>query len=48
MDVRRIKISNEIFFIDHKKKIAICGDWFVNSRVEGEFTSAYELSKEIG
>ena len=28
------------------KKIAICGDWFVNSRVEGAFTSANELSKE--
>ena len=41
------KSPNENYFIDHKKKIAICGDWFVNSRVEGAFTSAYELSKEI-
>ena len=37
----------ENFFIDHKEKIAVCGDWFVNSRVEGAFISANELSKEI-
>ena len=41
------KSPNENYFIDQKKKIAICGDWLVNSRVEGAFTSAYELSKEI-
>lgn len=41
------KSPQEDYFIDCKKKIAICGDWFVNSRVEGAFTSAYELSKEI-
>ena len=37
----------ENFFIDHKEKIAVCGDWFINSRVEGAFISANELSKEI-
>ena len=37
----------ENFFIDHNEKIAVCGDWFVNSRVEGAFISANELSKEI-
>lgn len=37
----------ENFFIDHKEKIAVCGDWFINSRVEGAFMSANELSKEI-
>ncbi len=37
----------ENFFIDHKEKIAVCGDWFINSRVEGAFTSANELSKEL-
>ena len=37
----------ENFFIDHKEKIAVCGDWFINSRVEGAFLSANELSKEI-
>ena len=35
------------FFVDHKEKVAVCGDWFVNSRVEGAFISANELSKEI-
>ena len=37
----------ENFFVDHKEKVAVCGDWFVNSRVEGAFISANELSKEI-
>ena len=37
----------ENFFIDHKAKIAVCGDWFINSRVECAFISANELSKEI-
>ena len=37
----------ENFFIDHKEKIAVCGDWFVNSRVEGAFLSANELSKDM-
>ena len=37
----------ENFFVDHKEKVAVCGDWFVNSRVEGAFLSANELSKEI-
>ena len=29
------------------KKIAVCGDWLINSRVEGAFLIANELSKEI-
>ena len=37
----------ENYFIDHEKKIAVCGDWLINSRVEGAFVSANELSKEI-
>ena len=35
------------YFIDPQHKIGICGDWFVNSRVEGAFISASNLSKEI-
>ena len=38
---------NENYFIDNNEKIGICGDWFIDSRVEGAFTSAKELSKEI-
>ena len=41
------KSPTENYFIDHTKKIAVCGDWFVNSRVEGAFLSANELSKDI-
>ena len=37
----------ENYFIDHKEKVAVCGDWFINSRVEGAFLSANELFKEI-
>ena len=37
----------ENYFIDHENKIAVCGDWLINSRVEGAFLSANELSKEI-
>ena len=38
---------NDNYFIDYNEKIAVCGDWFIDSRVEGAFTSANELSKEI-
>ena len=37
----------ENYFIDHKEKVAVCGDWFINSRVEGAFLSANELAKKI-
>ena len=37
----------ENYLIDHKEKVGICGDWLVNSRVEGAFMSANELSKEF-
>ena len=35
------------YFIDYKDKVAVCGDWFINSRVEGAFLSAHELSQKI-
>ena len=37
----------ENYFLDYKKKIAVCGDWFINCRVEGAFLSAKELSRKI-
>tara|TARA_B100000963_G_scaffold356256_2_gene376014 strand:+ start:522 stop:1499 length:978 start_codon:yes stop_codon:yes gene_type:complete len=37
----------EDYFIDQKEKVAVCGDWFINSRVEGAFLSANQLFKEI-
>ena len=36
----------EDYFIDHNEKVAVCGDWFINSRVEGAFLSANQLFKE--
>ena len=37
----------ENYFIDYKEKIAVCGDWFINSRVEGAFLSGNDLAKKI-
>ena len=37
----------EDYFIDRDQKIGVCGDWFINSRVEGAFLSAKKLSNEI-
>ena len=45
--VEAITSPDENYFIDHNEKIAVCGDWLINSRVEGAFLSANELSKEI-
>tara|TARA_B100000900_G_scaffold411131_1_gene430198 strand:+ start:503 stop:1492 length:990 start_codon:yes stop_codon:yes gene_type:complete len=45
--VEAINHPIEDFFIDFNKQIAVCGDWCVNSRVEGAFTSAKELSSVI-
>ncbi len=33
--------------LDHDKKIAACGDWFVKGRVEGAFISAAALAKDL-
>ena len=38
---------NYNYFIDPKNKIGVCGDWFINSRVEGAFISASKLSEEV-
>ncbi len=45
VEAERPPVQN--YFIDHSEKIAVCGDWLINSRVEGAFLSANELSKEI-
>jgi renalase len=34
-------------FIDTKQKLAACGDWCLGGRVEGAFTSAYNLANEM-
>jgi renalase len=35
------------FYYDPKNKIAICGDWLIQGRIESAFQSAFYLSKEI-
>ena len=37
----------ENYYLNQDSQIAVCGDWFINSRVEGAFTSANHLSKKI-
>ena len=37
----------ENYYLNQNSQIAVCGDWFINSRVEGAFTSANHLSKKI-
>lgn len=34
-------------FIDQDLKLSACGDWCLGGRVEGAFTSAYELTKHM-
>ncbi|MDD7805168.1 MAG: FAD-dependent oxidoreductase [Endozoicomonas sp. (ex Botrylloides leachii)] len=41
------KKKKNSLFIDQKLKLAACGDWCLGGRVEGAFTSAYELTKHI-
>ena len=38
---------NNIIYLDQKNKLASCGDWCLNGRVEGAFTSAYNLVLKI-
>ena len=34
-------------FLDRRQKLAACGDWCLGGRVEGAFTSAYNLANEL-
>ena len=34
-------------FLDHRHKLAACGDWCLGGRVEGAFTSSYNLVNEM-
>ena len=45
--VEAYKHPSEDYFIDPNLRIAVCGDWCVDSRVEGAFTSAYKLSQVL-
>ena len=35
------------YFINSKNQLAICGDWFMQGRIESAFISALELSQQI-
>ena len=41
------KQSGDTHFIDTAENIGVCGDWFIQGRVEAAFTSGYELAKKI-
>ncbi len=41
------KQKNETHFIDTDQNIAVCGDWFIQGRVEAAFTSGFELAKNL-
>lgn len=41
------KQETDGFLIDNTNKIAACGDWLVQGRVEAAFTSGHTLAKEI-
>ncbi len=38
---------NESFLLDQSNRIGICGDWLVNSTIEGAWTSGEMLGKQI-
>jgi predicted NAD/FAD-dependent oxidoreductase len=41
------KQQREPYYLDMAQNLGICGDWFVQGRVEAAFTSAYNLTNEI-
>ena len=41
------KRENSCVFLDQNHKLAACGDWCLGGRVEGSYTSAYNLVNEM-
>jgi predicted NAD/FAD-dependent oxidoreductase len=39
--------QNSDIFLDQEHKLAACGDWALGGRVEGAFTSAYNLALKM-
>lgn len=35
------------YLIDYKEKVAVCGDWLIQGRVEAAFTSGYNLASDL-
>ena len=45
--VESISHPTEDFFLDYNNKIAACGDWCINSRVEGAYLSAMSIYERL-
>ncbi len=41
------KQGGETFLIDPEARVAVCGDWLIEGRVEAAFTSGYELANQM-
>lgn len=41
------KQSGESYYLDSASQIGVCGDWFIQGKVESAFLSGYQLSQEI-
>jgi len=54
VDVHRWRYANvdsqsgDLFALDPEQRLAACGDWFVQGRVEGAFSSANALAERLG
>jgi hypothetical protein len=41
------KQSGDSYFIDRKEHVGVCGDWFIQGRVEEAFTSGFGLANKV-
>ena len=41
------KQESETHFIDADESIGVCGDWFIQGRVEAAFTSGFDLTNKV-
>ena len=41
------KQNGQKFFIDKEQNIALCGDWFIQGRIESAYISGFQLGNEL-
>ncbi len=41
------KQTGETYLLDTAQNIAVCGDWFIQGRVEAAFTSSFQMAKKL-
>ncbi len=41
------KQKGKQYLINLKEKLGVCGDWFIQGRVESAYTSAFKLSRKL-